>query len=53
MYNTSKTTFNMNKRNYFMDYEGPLMQIVEVQVECGFQLSGGGTGESGLPEEEM
>ena len=43
----------MNKLNYFKDYESPLMQIVEVQVECGFLLSGGGTGESGLPEEEM
>ena len=43
----------MNKLNYFMDYESPLMQIVEVHVECGFLLSGGGTGESGLPEEEM
>ena len=36
-----------------MNYESPNAQIIEVQVESGFLLSGGGTGESGLPEEDM
>lgn len=35
------------------NYESPEVQVLEVQVEFGFQLSGGGTGESGLPDEEM
>ena len=43
----------MNKFNLSENYESPNAQVIEVQVECGFLLSGGGTGESGLPEEEM
>lgn len=43
----------MNKIYFSENYESPNAQVIEVQVECGFQLSGGGTGESGLPDEEM
>ena len=43
----------MNKLFFPMNYQTPEIQVVEVQVECGFQISGGGFGESGLPDEEM
>lgn len=43
----------MNKLIFLENYESPKAEVIEVQVEFGFQLSGGGTGESGLPEEEM
>ena len=43
----------MNKLFFSANYESPEVQVLEVQVEFGFHLSGGGTGESGLPEEEM
>ena len=43
----------MNKPTFVMSYESPMAQIIEVQVEYGFGLSGGSTGESGLPDEDM
>lgn len=43
----------MERLNFSLNYETPLLQVVEVQVECGFQMSGGSTGEFGLPDEEM
>lgn len=43
----------MKKIMFLESYECPEVQVLEVEVEFGFQLSGGGTGESGLPEEEM
>lgn len=43
----------MKKLMFTENYESPEAQVIEVQVECGFLISGGGTGEDGLPEEEM
>jgi hypothetical protein len=43
----------MNKLVFSTNYESPKAEVIEVQVEFGFQISGGGTGESGLPDEEM
>ena len=43
----------MNKFDFSKNYENPQVSVIEVEVERGFLLSGGSSGEAGSPDEEM